>query len=222
MKKLLLSWGKRLMIYFLGLFTVSTGVVLSVKSDLGVSPVSSLPNLISRMTGVELGVCTTSVFCLFILVELLLLRREFRAPMLLQILACFLYGGMISLSSAAIHFVPAPTSYPLRLMFLLCSVPLVAGGVMLYLIPDVLPTSGEGMVLAISKKTGLSTGYGKLVIACSLLMISLSVSLVYYHALVGVREGTVICALLVGPVMRRLQRWFQPALLRFVGRSAPA
>ncbi len=151
--------------------------------------------------------------------EVIILRCDFKPEMLLQIVASFVFGSLVSAATALFSFLPAPTAYPVRLLFLLCSVPLVAVGVMLYLSPNILPTPGEGMSLAISKKTGLSVGSSKTIFDCSLVIISLITSLVYFRGLVGVREGTIICALLVGFVMKRLQRVCQPALLRFVERE---
>ncbi len=219
MQKRVLLWSKRLLIYFLGLFIMAVGVVFSVKSALGVSPVTCLANVVSQITAINLGVCTTAVYCLYILVEVIILRRDFKPEMLLQIVASFVFGSLVSAATALFSFLPAPTAYPVRLLFLLCSVPLVAVGVMLYLSPNILPTPGEGMSLAISKKTGLSVGSSKTIFDCSLVIISLITSLVYFRGLVGVREGTIICALLVGFVMKRLQRVCQPALLRFVERE---
>ncbi len=219
MQKRVLLWSKRLLIYFLGLFIMAVGVVFSVKSALGVSPVTCLANVVSQITAINLGVCTTAVYCLYILVEVIILRCDFKPEMLLQIVASFVFGSLVSAATALFSFLPAPTAYPVRLLFLLCSVPLVAVGVMLYLSPNILPTPGEGMSLAISKKTGLSVGSSKTIFDCSLVIISLITSLVYFRGLVGVREGTIICALLVGFVMKRLQRVCQPALLRFVERE---
>ncbi len=219
MQQTVLRWIKRLFIYFLGLFIMAIGVVFSVKSALGVSPVTCLANVVSQITSVNLGVCTTAVYCLYILVELLILRRDFKPEMLLQIVASFVFGTLVSAATALFAFIPAPTTYPMRLLFLVCSIPMVAVGVMLYLAPNILPTPGEGMSLAISKKTGLSVAYSKTVFDCSLVVVSAVTSLVWFHGLVGVREGTVISALTVGFVMKRLQRVFQPALLRFVERE---
>lgn len=75
------------------------------------------------------------------------------------------------------------------------------------------------MSLAISKKTGLSVGSSKTVFDCSLVVISAATSLIYFHGLVGVREGTVICALFVGFVMKQMQKVCQKPLLRFVERE---
>lgn len=218
-------WAKRLFVYIVGLFLMAMGVVFSAKSALGVSPVGSLANVLYQialdrgLTAVTLGNATTAVYCLYIFVEFLILRRDFKPAMLLQLVASVLFGWLVNLATAVLGFLPAPVNYPMQLGYLLCSVPLVAVGVMLYLSPNILPTPGEGMSLAISRKTGLSVGGSKTVFDCAMVVISAVVSLLWFHGLVGVREGTVICALTVGFVMRQLQKVFQPALLRFVERE---
>ena len=219
-------WSKRLSVYLLGLYCMAIGVVFSVKSGLGVSPVGALANVLYQISlslhlpdYVNLGNCTTAVYCLYILTELLILRKDFKPHMLLQIVASFLFGQLLNLASGMMAFLPAPGSYALRMLYLLCSIPMVAVGVMLYLTPNILPTPGEGMSLAISRKTGLSVGASKTIFDCSLVLISVVTSLVYFGGLVGVREGTVICALLVGFVMKQMQKPCQKALLRFVERE---
>ena len=45
----------RLVVYFVGLFIMTLGVSMSVKSNLGVSPVSSIPYTITCIFGLEMG-----------------------------------------------------------------------------------------------------------------------------------------------------------------------
>ncbi|MBR1780164.1 MAG: hypothetical protein IJ751_02015 [Oscillospiraceae bacterium] len=221
----LILWGKRLLVYLVGLFCMAIGVVFSAHSALGVSPVGSLANVLYQiakdqgLTAINLGNCTIATYCLYIFVEFLILRRDFKPQMLLQLVASFLFGWLVNAASALFSFLPEPGSYPIQMLYLLASIPMVAVGVMLYLSPNILPTPGEGMSLAISKKTGLSMGSSKTVFDCSMVVLSALTSLIYFHALIGVREGTVICALLVGFVMKRLQSVFQKPLLRFVERE---
>lgn len=171
----LLRWTKRLLVYIAGLYCMAIGVVFSARSALGVSPVGSLANVIYQIglaknapDFVSLGNCTIAVYCLYIFVEFLLLRRDFKPAMLLQLVASILFGKLVDLATAMLSGLPAPGNYAAQLGYLLCSVPLVAVGVMLYLSPQILPTPGEGMSLAISKKTGLSVGASKTVFDCSL------------------------------------------------------
>ncbi len=90
---------------------------------------------------------------------------------------------------------------------------------MLYLAPNILPTPGEGMSFAISKKTGLPVAYSKTIFDSCMVIVSAITSLIWFHGLVGVREGTVISAMAVGFVMKRFQRFWQDPLLHFVERE---
>ena len=74
---------------------------------------------------------------------------------------------MASFSLTALGFLPEPGGYLHRMAYLLCSVPLVAAGVMMYLSPNILPTPGDGMSLAISKSTGKSLPASKTIFDCT-------------------------------------------------------
>ena len=225
----LLVWSKRILIYVLGLYIMAIGVVCSSRSALGVTPVSSLGNvlyMIGSSAGapsfMNLGNCTTAVFCLYLVIEALILRRDFKPAMLLQVAAAILFGQLVNLASATLSFLPAPGNYVMRLVYLLVSVPLVSAGVMLYLSPNLMAMPGEGLCLAVVKKTGRSMGTVKTFFDCSVVILSVIASLLYFRGLVGVREGTVISALLVGFVLKLLQKAFQKPLLRFVERESKA
>ena len=70
-----MKFVKRIVIYLAGLFFVALGVAFSVNSNLGVSPVNSLPYVVSRILGKDLGTCVTVIFIGYILIQILLLRR---------------------------------------------------------------------------------------------------------------------------------------------------
>lgn len=219
-------WGKRLLIYFCGLFCIAMGVTFSAKSGLGVSPVGSPANVLYQIglargwpEWANLGNCTIAVYCVYILSQILLLRRDFKPIQLLQLAISFLFGWLVNLTGAIFAFLPDPTSYAMQMVYLLVNIPMVAFGVMLYLTPNLIPTPGEGTALAIAQKTGVSVASGKTIFDCSVSVIAAIVSLIYFHGLVGIREGTVICALLTGFVMRQLQKLCQKPLLRFVERE---
>ena len=195
---------------------MALGVVFSARSGLGVSPVGSLANVLYQIGlsrgapgWVNLGNCTIAVYCLYILAEAVILGKDFKAGMLLQLAASFLFGQLVNLASALLGGLPEPGSYLHRMAYLLCSVPLVAAGVMMYLSPNILPTPGDGMSLAISRKSGKSLPASKTIFDCTMVTISALTSLLAFRKLVGVREGTVICAMLVGFVFKLFQKPFQ-------------
>lgn len=221
-----LLWAKRLFIYFCGLFCIATGIAFSAKSGLGVSPVGSPANVLYQIAldmglpdYVNLGNCTIAVYCLYILSQILLLGRKFRPIQLLQLAISFMFGWLVNLTTAMLSGLPEPSNYAMQMLYLLINIPMIALGVMLYLSPNLLPTPGEGVALAISEKFKLSIAAGKTIFDCSMVVISALLSLIYFHGLVGVREGTVLCALFTGFVMRQFQKLFQKPLLRFVERE---
>ena len=221
-----LLWAKRLLLYLCGLFCIASGLAFAAKSGLGVSPVSAPANAaylidldISPSGSLKLGTWTFLNFCFYVLIQILLLKKDFRPIQLLQIAVSFLFGFMVNLSTSLLAGLPAPSSYAMRMLYLLVNVPLVAAGIMLYLTPELLPTPGEGMSIAVSKRFGLPLHTAVTIFHCSAVSVAAVISLVHFHRLEGVREGTVICAMLTGVTMRQLQKLFQRPLNRFAERQ---
>ena len=76
----------RLVVYFVGLFIMTLGVSMSVKSNLGVSPVSSIPYTITCIFGLEMGKATIVFHIFLVILQIIILRKEFKLKNLLQVL----------------------------------------------------------------------------------------------------------------------------------------
>ena len=76
----------RLVVYFVGLFIMTFGVSMSVKSNLGVSPVSSIPYTITCIFGLEMGKATIVFHIFLVILQIIILRKEFKLKNLLQVL----------------------------------------------------------------------------------------------------------------------------------------
>ena len=215
---------KRLFVYCLGLFIMALGVSLSVKSNLGVSPVNSIPKVLSEIfTQLSMGAWTTIIFCCFILIQLLVLKREFKPKCFLQILCSFLFGFFVDISNwLTALFVPDPSSYLLRLIYLAVSMALVGLGILFYLEPNILPLPGEGVMLAVSRKYNIPLHRCKIGFDSTVVVIAAVTSLAYFHYFNGVREGTVLAALGVGKFLGIFTTLFQNKLRRFLEKEPPA
>ena len=224
-----LRWGKRLLLYVGGLFFIAMGIAFSARSGLGVAPVGSPANVlyeIGKSRGLSesvfnLGNWTFAVYGVYILAQVVLLRRRFQPIQLLQLVVSYLFGFLVNLTRSMLSGLPAPTGYAMQMFYLLVSIPLVALGVMLYLIPDLLPTPGEGTALAIADTFHTDVGAGKTIFDCTVVSAAVILSLLWFHGLVGVREGTVISALLTGFLVRWFQKLLKKPLLRFAEREVP-
>ncbi len=75
----------RLVIYLIGLFIMTLGISMSVKSNLGVSPVSSIPYTITCITGLEMGKATILFHIILVALQFLILRGAFQIKSLLRL-----------------------------------------------------------------------------------------------------------------------------------------
>lgn len=83
----------RFISFIIGLFISGVGVAITKKGELGVSPVSSVANILSiRYPFFTLGNWLIVWNCILILGQVVVLRRNFKAFQLLQIPLSFLFG----------------------------------------------------------------------------------------------------------------------------------
>jgi uncharacterized membrane protein YczE len=201
-------WFRRGLIYLIGLFLMAFGVSVSKVSDLGVSPVNSIPCVVSEISGIDMGLCTTGVFIFFIFIQLLILRRDFKTVYLLQIICSMIFGMFVSITNQiAGIFLPACTNYAMSILYIGISIILVALGILLYLEADILSLPGEGVMQAVSGKAGIPVSSSKMIFDWTVVIIAAALSLIFLEQLTGVREGTVISAFGVGICLKFLNKY---------------
>lgn len=206
--------AKRYLVFLFGLFISSFGVSLITKANLGTSPISAIPYVLSLNFPFTLGQFTIAFSLFLILLQLFILRRNFKAEHLLQIPISVAFGYFIDLTMVMLGFV-APGSYPVKLVALLIGCVILGFGVYLEVIADVAMLPGESFVRAVTQTWKTDFGTTKVCFDVSMTAIAAITSLVLAHTLYGVREGTVIAALLVGFIARLFGRLlpFVPDLL---------
>ena len=192
----------RIPAYVIGLLIMTLGVAISVKSNLGVSPVSSIPYTITCVVGLEMGKATILFHVVLVLLQILLLRRAFQAKNLLQIFAGILFGYFTTFCNSLMVFFPDPTNLIVRLAMMLFSTGLIAFGLFWYVPADIIPLAGEGAMLAISKTIKKPFPTVKIAFDVTMVVISLITCLVCLHSLGSVGIGTIVAAVLVGMELR--------------------
>ena len=201
----------RCIIYFFGLLIMTLGVAVSVKSDLGVSPVSSIPYTMTCVWGIEMGKVTIVFHAALVLVQVILLRRKFQLKNLLQIPVGVLFGYMTTFSNHLMTFLPDPGNIYIRLGMVVISTVLVAIGLFFYVPADIIPLAGEGVMLAISKVADKAFSTVKIAFDVTMVVISLITCLILIHSLGSVGIGTVIAAVMVGMVLKLITKLFGEA-----------
>lgn len=201
---------KRYIIFLVGLFVNSLGVSLITKANLGTSPISSIPYVLSLNFPLTLGNFTIIFSILLIILQLFILRKNFKLEHLLQIPISILFGYFIDLTMLLFSFVN-PTAYIAKLIYLLIGCVILGFGVYREVLADVAMLPGESFVRAIVQTWHREFGSTKVCFDVSMAVIAAALSFILAHRLDGVREGTVIAALLVGFLARQFGR-----LLAFV------
>ena len=152
-----------------------------------------------------LGQFTIFFSILLILIQLIILRRNFKVEHLLQIPISILFGYFIDLAMVMLGFVN-PEAYIFKIIYLLIGCVILGFGVYIEVLANVAMLPGESFVRAVSSTWHTEFGSTKVAFDVSLTVIAGLLSLIFAHRLDGVREGTIIAALLVGFIARLFGR----------------
>ncbi len=188
----------RFIIYVFGVFALALGVSFSIKSNLGVSPVNSIPYVMSKISHIDMGVCTTIVLTSFIFVQIILMKKEFKVKNLLQLISASLFGSCVSFANNLTHSNVVANHYIIQLLYCFLGIVCVAIGVYTYLGANVLSLPAEGVMEAIVHKFKIQMSSSKIIFDCSVVAIASLLSFIALAKVDGVREGTVFAAIGVG------------------------
>ncbi len=202
------NYAIRFLVYIVGLFIMTLGISLSVKSNLGVSPVSSIPYTITCITGLEMGKATILFHIVLVVMQILILRKAFQMKNLLQVVVGVIFGYFTTFSNYLFSFLPTPEHMTVQLLMMLGSTVLIAVGIFFYLPADIVPLAGEGAMKAVSDTTHIAFNKVKVGFDISMVVISLISCLVALGTLGSVGVGTIIAAVLVGSVLGVITKWF--------------
>ena len=208
--------------YFAGLFIMTIGIALSVKSNLGVSPVSSIPYTITCVWGIEMGKATILFHCVLVLLQIIILRKNFKPTALLQVAVGIVFGYFTTFCNYLAGFLPSTDIIAVRLAMVLLSTVFVALGIFFYLPANVMPLAGEGAMQAVSQVTGIEFSKVKIGFDCTMVIISMVTCLTLLGGLGSVGAGTVIAAVLVGAMVGVFNRAFGSKRDRLLNKDSSA
>ncbi|MCM1284681.1 MAG: DUF6198 family protein [Acetobacter sp.] len=194
---------KRYLIFLIGLFINSLGVSMVTKADLGTSPISSIPYVLSLHFSMTIGQFTIIFSILLIILQIFILRKNFKLENLLQIPVSIIFGYFIDFTMLLLKFVN-PQTYVTKAIYLLFGCIILGIGVYLEVLANVIMLPGESFVSAIVDTWKTEFGITKIIFDVSMTVIAALLSFVFIHELNGVREGTIVAALLVGFISRTI------------------
>lgn len=199
---------KRYLLFLAGLFVNALGVSLVTKASLGTSPISSIPYVLSLNYPLTLGNFTIIFSIFLILLQLLILRKNFKIENVLQIPVSIAFGYFIDLTMYMFFWVD-PQNYVVKLISLLAGCVVLGFGVYMEVLADVVMLPGESFVRAIVQTWNNNFGTTKIIFDSSMTIMAGVLSVLFFGKLNGVREGTIMAALLVGFIARLFGKYLE-------------
>ena len=198
---------KRYLLFILCLFFMGIGVALTKHGELGVSPISSVANVVSiKFTFLSFGTWLTISNCVLLLGQVLLLRKNFQPIQLLQIPLSFLFGYFTDFGLYLASFIPNDI-YIVKLLLVISGIIILGFGITLGVIANVILNSGEAFVKALSDVIHKEFSNVKIAFDVSWVAFSIVLSLIFFGGeLVGTREGTILSAVFTGVTVKL---WFK-------------
>ena len=196
---------KRYLILLAGLFVSSLGVSMITRANLGTSPISSIPYVLSLQFPLTLGEFTIAFSILLIVLQILILRKNFKLVDILQIPVSIIFGYFIDFCMMLLSFVN-PQIYLWKLVYLFIGCIILGTGVYLEVLANVVMLPGEAFVRAVTVTWKTDFGITKIVFDVFMAVTAGVLAIVFFGKLQGVREGTVAAALLVGFTARTWEK----------------
>lgn len=217
MQNKLINLTVRYLVATLGLGFIALGIALSIKSDLGIAPVSC-PTVLAELwknsitignitLPLTVGVYTVIMHLTFIAIQIILLRRNFKISSLMQLPAAFALGILTDLSIWSCTWIVAET-YSMKIILCFLSILITALGISLEVIANAWMLAGEETVAAISKVSHIKFEDIKVIFDVAMVVLTIVFSLILFNSWIGdgvtviVREGTVIVAIFTGLFMK--------------------
>lgn len=193
---------QRIFVFTLGVFIMALGVAVSVRANLGTSPIASFPTVLSFATPLSVGFYMVVLNLVFFVLQVLVLRRKFPLVQLVQLPVTLAFGVFTDLGMYLTSWLE-PQNYVMQWVWTLVGVLLVALGVYIETQPRLSYIPGDGLVFVLTfVLQNIPFGTIKMIFDWTLVITSVLVSLILLGGLEGVREGTVFAAFAVGIVIR--------------------
>lgn len=197
---------KRYIFLLAGLFVNGLGVSFITKAGLGTSPITSIPYTLSLGFTPTVGMFTLVFNIFLVILQVILLRRNFQLQNLLQLPIIALFSFFIDLTMSLLGFMQ-PETYAMKVVSLIVGCLILGFGVFMEMVANVAMLPGEATVRAVSDVFSTDFGKTKIAFDSSMTVIAAILSFIMFKHLDGVREGTIVAAILVGFIARLFKKY---------------
>lgn len=201
---------KKIVIYVIGLFFYSLGIAFTAKANLGIAPISTFPYALSFILPFSFGICTFFLTITYILIQVILLGKDFERRQYLQVVVGILFSTFVDFSMFILSGID-PVAYISKFAYLIIGCFIIAFGITLTVVTNVIIPPAEGAINAIAIKLNKEFANVKIVFDSSIVVLAIIVSIAFLERLEGFKEGTIISIFVTG--------YFTKVLMKILGEK---
>ena len=213
MKQTMLRWS----VYLLGLIFLAFGIALSIKTSLGISPISSVAFSISEIWHINLGVMNFAVYAVFVVAQFAMRGKNSRVIDLLQLVVSFIFSWALAWIVAGISYNAADHSFWENIVLLVVATVFIGIGVSASLQMKLIPNPGDGIVQALAELTKWEQGFAKNMFDIGCVCFTTAMGLLFAGKPIGIGVGTVVSMLGAGRVVALTNRFVMKKLCAAAG-----
>ena len=204
-------------IYVLGMLVLALGLTLNTKTGLGVSPILSLAYCSTQIWGVNLGDATFVLYTIFVIAQLIIRGKHRQWYDLLQLPLSLVFSRVLNLYDRFITYDPAKHGLPSNLVCLALAIIVTGIGVAMTVNMRLVPNPGDGIVQALSDRTGWELGLCKNLTDGTCFLLAVSMCMLTIRRVIGIGIGTVLSMVVVGRVLAVVNGLMKERMCRAAG-----
>lgn len=217
---------RRYFVFFMAITIAGFGVALTAKAAIGISSLACTAYVISEYFPVTMGVMVIVFNVLTVVLQPLMMSKEERKAqlvnMMLQIPTLLMFGFFVDFFLWLMQdFRPEQIGYWMCLLAFIVGSLLIAINIVLQAVADVAKIACDAFVIVFAKRFNFGLGKVKLYFDVIFIVAAALISIVCsgFTEVIGIREGTILGAIIVGPGVHFFTPYFKP-VERWIAKSS--
>lgn len=201
----------KFIIVAISMIITAIGASLGLKAAVGVGACDALSQSISGVLDIKVGTFSTVLNISCVVIQLILLKREFNINHVAQIFVSILAGFVVNFMIYDVYSKFTINNYFTNILLLVLSVVICAIAISVIMAINIISFPLESCCMVIAKRINKNFGSIRQGVDIVSIIIALGVALIFNES-VTVREGTVIAMVMFGPMLDLFMKLMKPGL----------
>ena len=172
---------KDYLLVIIGSLFMGFGIALTKCADLGLSTISSVPNVVSiKFTFLTLGMWSAIWNLIMILAQIIILGKKFKPEQFMQIPVSIVFGWFVDLGVWVFSYIPA-NLYVIKLVMTTIGVAVLGFGISVTIIANRVLNPAEAIVDVVAKKINKEFGTIKFIFDVFCVVLAIVLSLAFFN-----------------------------------------